>query len=69
MLDITIRLVSQNHNEIALPTHQDGYYPKMENTKCQRECGAIGKLEKKNDAATVENNMMVPQEVKYRINE
>ena len=24
---------------------------------------------KKNDAATVENNMIVPQEIKYRINE
>ena len=33
------------------------------------ECGATGKLEKKNDAATVENNMMVPQEIKYRVNE
>ena len=69
MLDITIHLASQNHNDTALPTYQDGYYPKMENSKCQRECGAIGKLEKKNDAATVENNMMVPQEIKYRINE
>ena len=26
-------------------------------------------LKKKNDAATVENNMIVPQEIKYRINE
>ena len=67
MLDITIHLASQNHNDIALT--MDGYYPKMENSKCQRECGAIGKLEKKNDAATVENNMIVPQEIKYRINE
>lgn len=30
--------MNQNHDEIALHTHKDGYNQK-ENNKCQRECG------------------------------